>query len=120
MLVHQRMQFSTFNYFANTLISYNKSLRTVLAFGTDGDKNLMDAFGHNFPHAIQLRCFLRFKKNVEEKLHELNIPRQVSRQFLDDIFGKQEGNVKVDGLVDSTSTVDFDEKLTALEEVWNE
>ena len=114
------MQFSTFNYFANTLISYNKSLRTVLAFGTDGDKNLMDAFGHNFPHAIQLRCFLRFKKNVEEKLHELNIPRQVSRQFLDDIFGKQEGNVKVDGLVDSTSTVDFDEKLTALEEVWNE
>ena len=44
----------------------------------------------------------------------------MSRQFFDDIFGKQEGNVKVDGLVDSTSTIDFDEKLSALEEVWNE
>ena len=62
MLVHQRTQFSTFNYFCSTLIGYNKSLRDVLAFGTDGDKNLTEALGHSFPFAIQLRCFVHFKK----------------------------------------------------------
>ena len=119
MLVHQRMQFSTFNYFANTLISHNKSLRNVLAFGTDGDKNLADALGHNFPFAVQLRCFLHFKKNIQQKLRDLAIPNHVSEKLLDDIFGKQEGNVKIEGLVDSSSVEDFDCKLEALEESWN-
>ena len=87
MLVHQHMQFSTFNYFASTLISYNKLLWNVLAFRTDGDKNLTKALGHNFPFVLQLRCFLHFKKNVKEKLCELVIPNHVSQEFLDDILG---------------------------------
>ena len=119
MLVHQRMQFSTFNYFASTLISYNKLLRNVLAIGTDGDKNLTEALGHNFPFALQLRCFLHFKKNVKEKLRELAIPNHVSQEFLDDIFGKREGNVRIEGLVDVSSVEDFDHKLDALEGPWN-
>ena len=44
----------------------------------------------------------------------------MSKLFLDNIFGKQEGNVKVGGLVDSTFTVNCDEKLRALEQLWNE
>ena len=62
MLVHQCLKFSTFNYFASTLIGYNKLLRNILAFGTDGDKNLTEAFGHNFPFAFQFWCFVHFKK----------------------------------------------------------
>ena len=119
MLVHQRMQFSTFNYFASTLIGYNKSLRNILAFGTDGDKNMTEALGHNFPFALQLRCFLHFKKNVEEKLRDLAIPHHTSQMFLDDIFGKSEGNVRMGGLVDASSVDDFDHKLDALEQPWN-
>ena len=86
MLVHQRTQFSTFNYFCSTLIGYNKSLRDVLAFGTDGDKNLTEALGHSFPFAIQLRCFVHFQKNIEEKLRSLGIPRQVSQDFFNDNY----------------------------------
>lgn len=47
----------------------------------------MEALGHNFPHALQL---LHFKRNVQEKLHDLALPKQVAQQILDDIFGKQE------------------------------
>lgn len=119
MLVHQRMQFSTFNYFASTLIGSNKMLRNVLAFGTDGDKNLTEALGHNFPFALQLRCFLHFKRNVKEKLHDLGIPKNVSQEFLDDIFGKCDGSSKVEGLVDSSSVQNFDQQLEALEDPWN-
>ena len=68
MLVHQRMQFSTFNYFFSTLIGHNKSLRHVLAFGTDGDKKLTEALGYSFPFAISTFDALfiskrRLKKN---------------------------------------------------------
>ena len=101
------------------MIGYNKSLRNVLAFGTDGDKNLTEALGHSFPFAIQLRCFVHFKKNIEEKLRSLGIPRQVSQDILNDIFGKQEGNIRFDGLVDASSAEDFDKKLEELEEPWN-
>ena len=119
MLVHQRMQFATFNYFVSTLIGSNQQMRNVLAFGTDGDKNLTEALGHNFPFALQLRCFIHFKKNVQKKLRDLGLPRHISQQFLDDIFGKHDGNLKIEGLIDCTSAEDFQQKLEALEEHWN-
>ena len=77
--------------------------------------------GHNFPFALQLCCFLHFKKNVKEKLHvrELPIPNNVSQEFLDDIFGKHKGNVRIEGLVDVSSVEDLDHKLNALEGPWN-
>ena len=72
-----------------------------MAFGTDGDKALVEAFAHNFPYAIHLRCFIHFKRNVEEKLKTLSIP---SDEFVADIFGKRVGNTFQTGLVDSIST----------------
>ena len=88
MVMHQRMQFATFNYFASTLIGSNKQLRFLLAFGTDGDENLVDAFSHSFPYTIQLHCFLHFKRNLQEKLRDFGIPKHVAQEFLGDIFGK--------------------------------
>ena len=119
MLVHQRMQFSTFNYFASTLVSSSKPLKNVLAFGTDGDKNLVEALAHNFPNAIQLRCFIHFKKNIQERLRDLGIPTTVACAFLNDIFGSSVGGSRLEGLVDVSSMEDFDRKLESLEEVWN-
>ena len=119
MLVHQCLKFSTFNYFANTLIGCNKSLRNAPEFGTDSDKNLTEAFGHKFPFAFQFRCFVHFK-NVQEKLKSLGIPKEKSIKFLDDIFGKFVGRVKMEGLVDASSLEDFDSKLNALEEHWRD
>ena len=63
LLVHQKVDFPAFNYFASTLIGSWKEPKHVLAFGT-GDKAIVEALSHNFPFAIQLRCFLHFK-NVE-------------------------------------------------------
>ena len=119
MLVHQSMHFSTFNYFTSTLVSFNKALRNVLAVGTDGDKNLTEALGHNFPRAIQLRCFVHFKKNVQEKLRDLGIPCSVAKEFLNDIFGSNVGSCRLEGLVDVSSLEDFEVKLANLEDSWN-
>ena len=56
-LVHQRKNFSSFNYFASTLIGANTKLRSVQAFGTDGDPALIEALSHNFHSAKQLHPF---------------------------------------------------------------
>ena len=80
-LVHQSTAFSAYNYFASTLIGLRPKLRHILAFGSDGDKALIEAFTHNFPYAIQLQCFIHFRRNVEEKLKCLGFPSAVSQEF---------------------------------------
>lgn len=119
LLVHQKVDFPSFNYFASTLIGLRKELKHVLAFGSDGDKAIVEALSHNFPFAIQLRCSLHFKKNVEQKLKEFGIPTQIMQQFLSDIFGKHAANTYQEGLVDSSSVQEFDERLENLKPLWD-
>jgi len=110
-LVHQRVNFSAFHYFASSLIGLNKNTRGLRAFGTDGQEPLIDAFSHSFPSAVQLRCFIHFKRNISEKLREYGIPSSVAEEFLADIFGKHEGSSYYAGLVDSVSVSQFHERL---------
>ena len=118
-LVHQQTDFSSFNYFISTLISHSKHLRNILCFGTDGDKALVEALSHNFQLAIQLRCFIHFKKNVHEKLHSLGFSSSLAKEMLSDIFGKHTGSCYSEGLVDSTSELEFDTMLEQHKDVWN-
>ena len=118
-LVHQRKDFATFNYFANTLVSHAKKLHEVQAFGTDGDPALIEAFTHNFPSARQLRCFLHLKKNFLSKLRDNGIPPAVSQEFISDIFGKRIGGTYEEGLVDSLDSADFNSRLQSCRDVWN-
>ncbi len=119
MLVHQQMKFASFNYLASCLIDGNKKLRNVQAFGTDGDINLSEALGHNFPFALSLRCFIHFERNLHSKLHDLCIPKKVADEFVRDVFGSREGNTFQEGLVDCKTVSEFDLSLARLESVWN-
>ena len=119
-LVHQQMKFTSFNYFAASLIDADKGLRYVQAFGTDGDTNLSDALSHSFPFATVLRCFIHFERNLYEKLRELNVPKRIADEFVRDIMGFRAGDTYQKGLVDCTSVSEFDQQLARLEVVWNE
>ena len=118
-LVHQRKNFAAFNYFASTLVSFNKKLQGLLAFGTDGDEALIEALSHNFPFAIQLRCFLHMKRNIHSKLGERGLPSSVSEEFLSDISGKHVYSRYEEGLVDAVSSVDFESRLQNCKDAWN-
>lgn len=67
-----------------------------------------------------LRCFLHFKDNIKRELTSRGLDEKVRKQFVEEIFGKQEGNVKFYGLVDCNSEDEFETKLEALKEVWEE
>ena len=90
-----------------------------MAFGTDGDKAVVEALSHNFPFTTQLRCFIHFRKNVETKLRDLGIPSSILQEFIADIFGKRVGNTYQQGLVDCYSVDEFDESLQRLKVIWD-
>ena len=79
----------------------------------------MEALAHNFQLAIQLRCFIHFKKNVHEKLHSLGFSSSLAKEMLSEIFGKYTGSCYSEGLVDSTSELEFDTMLEQHKDVWN-
>ena len=118
-LVHQQKKFSSYNFFASTLIGLRPSLRNVLAFGTDGECELSKAFATNFPNAIHLRCFRHFRANLSSKLKDLAIPSSIADEFLLEIFGKTEDGIHTEGIVDAKDTEAFQGKLEALQEKWD-
>ena len=94
-------------------------LNSLVAFGTDGEKALGDAFHAQFPNAKHLLCFIHVKNRIKIKLRDLGIPVDISKGFIVDIFGEQHGTHKLCGLVDCESPEQFDLELEQLEEVWN-
>ena len=72
-LVHHDKKFSSYHYFASTLISLKPSLRNIIAFGTDGEEELFEAFQTQLPNTLHLRCFCHFRSNIKRKLLDLFI-----------------------------------------------
>ena len=119
-LVHQQKKFCSYNYFASTLIGLKPSLRNILAFGTDGESELIKAFTTNFPNAIHLRCFRHFRANLSSKLKDLAVPSSIADEFLLEIFGKTEDGIHTEGIVDAEDLEAFQGKLEALQEKWDD
>ena len=59
------------------------------------------------------------RQNVKDKLHALNIPKRIWKEFLDDIFGSQIGSHFEMGLIDSESDTSFRKALKQLKIQWN-
>lgn len=119
-LVHYRKTFGTYLFFASSLIGLRQDLLALQAFGTDGEKALANAFGHEFRYATHLSCFVHCRRNVKQELNDRKYPTTAMTTVLEDIFGKQQGDVFVEGLVDSVSEEEFDRKVAMLSAKWSE
>ena len=91
MLIHYRKTFSTYLFFASCMISLNKNLRRLHAFGADGEAPLTDAFAHEFKKSIRLTCFNHVRRNIKDEMHKLAIPGELQTEVLNDIIGKRIG-----------------------------
>jgi len=88
LLVQQQKKFSSYHFFASTLVSLCPSLRNIKAFGSDGETALYQAFHMQLSEATHLRCFRHFRANLVTKLTSLGIPSEIINQYMKDIFGK--------------------------------
>lgn len=118
-LVHQTKTFRPFHYFASTLVRLNPQLIRLKAFATDGESELIKAFGVTFPEAVHLRCTNHLRQNIKDKLRALNIPQDAWKEFLADIFGAQIGSHFETGLIDAQSESIFWKSLDGIKERWN-
>ena len=117
-LIHYRKTFFTYLFFASSLVGLSPQLQGIRAFGTDGEKALIEAFSHEFRFSQHLTCFIHVRRNIKEELNKCSIPSEVAKIMLDDIFGHHLGTIFEEGLVDVSDDDDFQKKLDALIEKW--
>ena len=118
LFIHQRKQFSSYHFFISQLVGLRPALQNILAVGTDGEQALASALTTQFKQAIHLRCSLHLRGNLEAKLSELKLPKDVIKEFVWDVFGNPA--LLQLGLVDAEDSSDLDSQFVRLEGVWNE
>ena len=106
-LVHQK--FCCIQLFCKHLNQFAQTAKTCFGLWNRWKQGVSWGF---IPFAIQLHCFLCFKKNVDQKLENLVMPSY--------IFGKHVENTYQEGVVDSSSQQEFYQHLTSLKELWDE
>ena len=67
-LIHERKTEETYSIFCGSLKALQPEIGNLLAFGTDDEQALTNAFNKNLEHATHLLCEIHLKKNVERKL----------------------------------------------------
>ena len=119
-MVHFKKTFSTYLFFASTLVGLQPDLCRLRAFGTDGEEALYSAFHHEFPDSVHLQCFIHVRRNIKDKLQELRVCEGTVQVVLGDIFGRQVELQQMDGLVDAVSEEEFDQGVQCLCQKWEQ
>ena len=105
------------------ILTHQTKTSTVSLFCLHSDSNGwrtgVKAFSISFPHAVHRRCTIHLRQNVKDKLRSLNVPQNVAKEFLSDIFVMQTGSHFEAGLVDAESELSFMTALTKLKYRWN-
>ena len=83
LLMHQKKDWKTYSRFANCLLTRKPGISALLACETNREKAIVDGFKTNVPYAIFLRCFMHYKKNIEEHLENSGFGKELKKLFLD-------------------------------------
>ena len=67
-MVHYKNTFSTYLFFASSLVGLRRVLANVKSFGTDGEQALVDAFQHEFSSSSHLTCCIHVRRNTKARI----------------------------------------------------
>ena len=115
MLVHTEKTYESYYYFFSTVLKLQPKIADIVAVGTDGEQALVKAVNVAFQDkVVQLRCFVHMKDNIRRYLTDILLPDSVREEIIKYIFGYQQGTMYVKGVLDATSSEDFDQRLASL------
>ena len=97
------------------MVKLRPNLIKLKAFGSDGEKNVHEAFKSSFPTAKHLLCTIHMKDNIKRKCLGLGI---VSEPYIEEIFRKKVNDTKIKGLMDCNDEKEFDVFYDQLRELW--
>ena len=115
-LIDTNKSFESYFTLPSTLIRLRPSYTSLKAFGTDGELNVYSAFKSCFNKAQHLLCWIHAKENIENKLSKLQVKDK--NIYMEEIFGKTSGNIKIKGLLDCFEENEFLAEWKNLEEKW--
>ena len=117
-MIHYKKSFSTYLFFASSLIGLRSEMSNLKCFGTDGEEALYTAFKCAYPGAIHLLCSLHMKRNIKFKLRELGVGEQLQQVVIADVLGKQVSTQWCEGLLNSENSEEYDRGLAVLTKKW--
>jgi len=68
-------------------VGLKPGLANVLAVGTEGEQNIVDALAHKFNSAVHLCCFRHLQQTVERHLHDECFPQSAIKVYIHNMFG---------------------------------
>ena len=117
-MIHYKKSYATYHFFASSLVGMRKELAHLVAFGTDGEEALYDAFSNVFHKAVHLSCSIHARCNVIDKLRELKFPENITKSVSNDIFGNRSSDFYIEGLIDAEDDDDFALRFSQLKSSW--
>lgn len=114
-ILHKQKTECSYKSLPVLMTKYHSNTKGVLVFGADGELNLARAMGDIFHNAKHLRCDIHMRDNVQRKLTKLGITGLPASNIVSDIFGKDVGDVREDGIVDCKYVDEFD---VAMSTIW--
>ncbi|KAL9982941.1 hypothetical protein ACROYT_G005056 [Oculina patagonica] len=119
-LVHHKKTAQSYKYLCTNLTSLNPTTKNLLAFGTDDETALIQAFEETFDCAVHLLCERHMQNTLKSKFKTISVPSPYQAQFLRDVFGGTLDGDYVSGLVDCKELEEFECRRDELEEKWSE
>ena len=118
-ILHKQKLYTSYKTLPLLMSKYCAGTSGILVYGTDGEENMAKALADAYPTAKHLRCDIHMRDNVKRKLSEIGITGTVASEIVFDIFCKKVDGGIQGGLVDCTSSDEFDTALKVVVEKWN-
>eukprot|EP00794_Sanderia_malayensis_P020728 gene20728-biopygen17111 len=117
-LLHTGKTFGTYFRLTSHMLELKPELRRIQVYGTDGEVNVSEPWKCCIPDGYHLLCDLHVRGNVESKLAEMRVDKEIKKLYVIDIFGRDIGDKRKPGIVDSWDGDEVEVKLQSLKEIW--
>ena len=117
-LLHQKKTFESYFKLPSGMIQECPELKNLKVFGTDGEVSLSNAFEACFDKAHHLLCDIHMKDNIKSKLTSLHISGHTAEEYITEIFGRQENDLRHKGLVDCLTEEELSNKMEIIKPKW--
>ena len=115
-ITHAQKTFVSHFTSSHNMLRHNRNIAQLKMFGTDSEVNVFQVFKTFFPNTDHLLCWIHSKDNVKRKLADLKL--RFTKSYINEIFGKKSGDVKVKGLLDSEPQEEYESEWKRLEKIW--
>ena len=117
-MIHSRKTRESYSQLCSTMRTLEPTLKNLLAFGTDEEKALIDAFESNFDSAVHVLCTRHLRNTFKTHFRRLGVSETIQQQMLNDVFGNTWDGVQQKGLIDATTEAQFNEMCERMREEW--